>query len=291
MGAGGSAAVFDRVVFVVNTSKPQALPLAQTLATVAERAGVAHRSITDYPLPKDFLEEDDLCVVIGGDGTILGAALSAAFCQVPVMGINLGSLGFLANFSAQEAPSTFATVLTGAFSLSQRALLRCTTSDGREVCALNDIVVKAYASQLVRLDVYSERQLVNHYHADGIVVATPTGSTAYNLSAGGPIVHPETPAVVLTPISPHTLSNRAIVLPEDHELEIHLCAEAPLVQGAADGRECFPADAFPLRLRVCPQTRFPLIHHREYSHFYVLRQKLRWTGDTPSRLEPSRGDG
>jgi len=273
-----------RIVLVVNPTKPDAPVLADKMAALAEAAGAEVAVTEAFPLPLEALAEADFCVVIGGDGSILGVVAAAAHQNVPVMGVNVGTLGFMANFNAEEAVDAFQAILQGHYAVDERRLLLAVGRDGREVRALNDLVIKGYSSRLVRLEVLSEGKLVNHYFADGLIFSSPTGSTAYNLSAGGPIVHPEARAIVLTPINPHTLTNRSIVLDEERALDVHLGASPPPITVAADGVEVFTVDDFPLKVCVCAQQRVRLVQHRDYSHFYVLREKLRWTGDTPKRL-------
>ena len=272
-----------KIVFVVNPTKAEAPAIAHVLSEVAEEAGAEVALTEAFPLPAEALAEADCCVVIGGDGSILGVVAAAARQSVPVMGINVGTLGFMANYRADEAAAAFHGILEGNYGLDERRLLLAIARDGREVRALNDLVIKAYTSRLLRLQVSSGGKLVNHYSADGLIFSTPTGSTAYNLSAGGPIVHPETRAIVLTPINPHTLTNRSIVIDEARVLEVDLADNGPPVTVAADGMEVLTPEDFPLKICVCATQRLRLVQHEDYSHFYVLREKLRWTGDTPKR--------
>lgn len=275
-----------RTLFLVNESKEGAFPIAKRLAQIAAAKGVETETVTRFPLDVDRLRGFQLCVVIGGDGTILGVAESATTHDVPVLGVNLGTLGFMANFTADEAVEAFAGILAGKGEVSERRLLECSNPGGKEHIALNDLVIKTYSSRLVRLTVSTNGELVNNYYADGLIVSTATGSTAYNLSAGGPIVHPAARALVLTPINPHSLTNRAIILDEAVELTIALEQHLATVQVAADGVEIFSKENdFPLRVCLCPRRSFKLLHPPAYSHFHILREKLRWAGDTPSRLQ------
>src|SRR5581483_1562545 len=149
------------------------------------------KSTTRFPLPRGFLKNFDACCVIGGDGTLLGVARESAEQRVPIIGVNRGSLGFLTTFSADEARAHFAELLKGAFQIERRAMLDCSTGPGSHDLALNDVLIKDEVnSRLVRLEVFADDELVTEYMCDGLIFSTPTGSTAYNLSAGGPIVHP-----------------------------------------------------------------------------------------------------
>jgi NAD+ kinase len=186
----------------------------------------------------------------------------------------------MASFAPHDILDHFHTVLEGKFSSRELSVLHCEADNHKSVFALNDIVIKARTSRLIRLEVYCENEHMNTYHADGVIFSTPTGSTAYNLSAGGPIVHPSAKVIVATPINPHTLSNRAIVLDDSHTLVVHVLGEPKDVQISADGQEIFGSvPNFPIQICVHPGGSFHLVQPRDYSHYFVLRSKLRWTGD------------
>ncbi len=268
------------ILFVVNCSKQGAEELVQDLSRLTEEAGARATVITEFPLPSEAMKGRDLCVVVGGDGTLLGVVEAASSWQVPVLGVNLGRLGFMASFSPVDIMDQFKEFLTGTLTYRNLAVLSCESPGLGPVHALNDIVIKARSSRLIRLEVHCEDEHMNTYHADGIIISTPTGSTAYNLSAGGPIVHPSARVMVVTPINPHTLSNRAIVLDDSHVIAVHLLGDSHEVQVAADGREIFGTlPRFPVQVRVHPERTFHLVQPESYSHYYVLRNKLRWTGN------------
>jgi NAD+ kinase len=276
------------ILFVVNSGKPGADDLARELGNIAERCGVTTDSVNTYPLAPERLEEKDLCVVVGGDGTLLGVVEAASKWRVPVLGVNLGRLGFMASFSPDEIHDQFSHFLAGEFSSRRLSVLSCLSPNGKEVHALNDIVIKARSSRLIRLEVCCEDEHMNTYHADGVIFATPTGSTAYSLSAGGPIIHPTAKVLLVTPINPHTLSNRAIVLDDSHVLKINILGDPCDVQIAADGREIFgDVPDFPIQVQIQPERVFHLVQPEDYSHYYVLRNKLRWTGDAIFTSDPS----
>lgn len=269
-----------KVLFVVNRNKPGADLLARELGQTATAEHVAFEVTGTFPLETSHLVGVQLCVVVGGDGTLLGVTEAASEKKVPVLGVNLGRLGFMASFSPEEICSQFKRFLRGAFSSRALSVLRASSAVGQSVHALNDIVIKSRYSRLVRLRVTCESEQMNTYHADGVIIATPTGSTAYSLSAGGPIVHPSAKVMLVTPINPHTLSNRAIVLDDSHELSIDLHSDPGDVQIAADGREIFGnVPEFPVKVRIQPDRTFNLVQPEAYSHYFVLRNKLRWTGD------------
>lgn len=276
-----------KLLFVVNLGKPGARELAAEMSAEASKAGVASGTVDYHPLKAERLDGVDLCIVIGGDGTLLGVMEAASARKVPVLGVNLGRLGFMASFSPESLRTQFASLLEGRFSHRSLAVLQCHSASEGPVHALNDIVIKAIGSHLIHLSVYCESEHVNTYHADGLIFATPTGSTAYSLSAGGPIVHPSANVLTLTPINPHTLSNRAIVLDDSHALRIECRDNNGPVQVAADGREIFTATPkFPIEIRIAPNRRFLLVQPADYSHYFVLRNKLRWTGDAIFPTQP-----
>ena len=271
-----------KIAFVVNGDKAGAAQLARELTAAARRAGVRIKRTTRLPLPRGYLRGCDACCVIGGDGTLLGVAAESARAQVPILGVNRGSLGFLTTFSAEEARARFPELLRGRFRLDRRAMLACSTGPGRHDLALNDVVVKdSVHSRLVRLEVWADGELVTDYLCDGLIFSTPTGSTAYNLSAGGPILHPGASVIAMTPICPHSLSNRTVIFRDSVRLEVHNRSPGSRLLVAIDGQRNlqYGADA-PVRLSVARQ-RLPLAQRLDYAHFAVLRTKLDWSGGRP----------
>ena len=271
-----------RLAFVVNRAKPGAADLALTLAETARRAGVETRLTDAYPIPAGFLAGQDACCVLGGDGTILSVVREAAAAQAPVFGINLGKLGFLATFAVAEAVALFERLLAGDYQIVRRSLLRARTPDGRSTLALNDIVLRhPNLTRLVALEVFSDDELVTEYHCDGLIFSTPTGSTAYNLSAGGPLIHPDAQAWAMTPICPHTLSNRAVIFAREAQLRVVGLESDHLPSVTCDGEQSFTGGTvFPLAVSVDDQT-LPLLQPLGHSHFKILRGKLKW-GEEPA---------
>ena len=275
-----------RILIVPNPTKADAESVAEKLRSSARARGLVADISKSFPLAARELADRDLCIVIGGDGSLLGVVPAIAEHAIPVMGVNLGTLGFMANFTPERAVEELFELLHAPLVPTRRRLLEITTAQGHRVWALNDLVIKVATSRLARLLVHTAEGLVNTYYADGLIVATPTGSTAYNLSAGGPILHPGARALALTPINPHTLTNRAIVLDESVELEIELQPHDTPMQLAADGTPLAEeADPFPVKVKICPDRVFPLLQPPGMSAFDLLRTKLRWTGDTPARLQ------
>jgi NAD+ kinase len=268
-----------KLAFVVNEKKEGAPELARELAEIARTRGVRFKLTNRYPLRPGFLKGFDACCVIGGDGTLLGVARESAREQVPIIGVNRGSLGFLTTFSPDEARGHFADLLKGDFRIDQRSMLDCSTGPGSHDLALNDVLLKDEVnSRLVRLEVFADDELVTDYTCDGLIFSTPTGSTAYNLSAGGPILHPSAGIIAMTPICPHTLSNRSIIFRENVKLRVHNRSNDSRLLVAMDGQRNMKVSArSPVEITIA-KRRLPLVQRADYSHFAVVRTKLKWSG-------------
>lgn len=267
------------LAFVVNEEKPGAQELGRALVEMSKTAGVKTKVTTRFPLPRGYLRGFDACCVIGGDGTLLGVAPEAAREQVAVIGVNRGSLGFLTTFSADEARAQFSDLLTGNYRIAHRSILDCSTGTGSHDLALNDVLIKdAVNSRLVRLEVVADDELVTDYYCDGLIFSTPTGSTAYNLSAGGPLIHPAAGVIAMTPICPHTLSNRSIIFRENVRLKIFNRSPDSRLLVAMDGQRNLKVGVgSPVEITIS-KLQLPLVQRHEHSHFAVVRTKLKWTG-------------
>jgi NAD+ kinase len=272
------------LAFVVNSDKQGASDLARVLTAQAKARGVKLKKTTRYPIPEGFLRGCDACCVIGGDGTLLGAVRQAAEEDVPIIGVNRGSLGFLTTYSPEEARLEFDDILGGAFRIDRRAMLACSVAGGEKVLALNDVLIKdELSTRLVHLEVFADRELVTDYVCDGLIISTATGSTAYNLSAGGPIIHPSADVIAMTPICPHTLSNRTIIFRDSVRLRVHNRTLGSRVLVGIDGQRELRAsidDAIEISIAKC---RLALCQSKGYSHFSVLRTKLKWSGGAAER--------
>ncbi|MDO8539923.1 MAG: NAD(+)/NADH kinase [Opitutaceae bacterium] len=267
-----------KLAFVVNAQKDGAPELARELIAIARRMGLTLKHTARFPLPQGYLKGWDACCVIGGDGTLLGVAQESAREQVPLIGVNRGNLGFLTTFSADEARGYFTELLKGSFQIDYRTMLECSTGRGVRDLALNDVLLKDEVnSRLVRLEVFADDELVTDYTCDGLIFATPTGSTAYNLSAGGPILHPRAGVVAMTPICPHTLSNRSVIFRENVRLRIFNRSERSRLLVALDGQRVMPVSSDPVEISVA-RARLPLAQRATYSHFAIVRTKLKWSG-------------
>lgn len=268
------------LAFVVNAQKSGAGELARSLMKIAESRGIRFSHTEQFPLADGFLKGFDACCVIGGDGTLLGAVHEAAVEKVPIIGVNRGSLGFLTTFSADEVGAQFPALLDGEFRLAKRSLLACSSCEGHQHdLALNDVLIKdERPSRLVRLEVFADDELVTEYVCDGLIFSTPTGSTAYNLSAGGPLIHPAADVIAMTPICPHTLSNRSIIFRRDVKLRVVNRSDPTRLLVAMDGqRNLVTCEGSPIEISVAQQELL-LAQRVDYAHFSVMRAKLKWSG-------------
>ncbi len=265
------------ITFAINTSKPGAEDVARYLSGLAECEGVKTRITAQYPLPKDALVAQDLCIAIGGDGTLLGVLDAALESGAAVLGVNLGKLGFLATFSQEEAANDLPKLIQGDYSIAERSVLCCTNASGDVVYGLNDVVLKeTQGSGLVRLRVLANGNRVSEYHCDGLIFSTPTGSTAYNLSAGGPIIGPRVSAIAMTPICPHTFGNRSVIFDHSTRVTVESGQPGPCPRITIDGRQRFECENnFPLQIGVA-EKKFRLMQNPDHSHFAIVRDKLNW---------------
>jgi len=241
----------------------------------------ASRQLADKP---DLAAQVDLVVVLGGDGTLLSVAgnVAAANPDVPILGVNFGSLGFLTEATLPELYPSLEAAVSGRARVEERLLLRATTVRAGEALpehlALNDVVItKSARARMTDLSVSVGDEFVTRVKADGLIVATPTGSTAYNLAAGGPIVQPVVDALVLTPIAPHMLTNRPIVIPAASLVRVQPVMddrdELYVTFDGQDGHQLAAGDEVRIR---CAERRVRLLHPSPRSYFEVLRQKLKW---------------
>jgi len=227
-------------------------------------------------------EDIDLAIVVGGDGTMLHVARSLARHGVPLIGVNLGRLGFLTDISTDRMVEDLNHILDGDFETEERILLEAeVVRDGKVLHAanaLNDVVVnKGQLARLIEFETWVDDEFVSSTRADGIIIATPTGSTAYALSAGGPILHPTLPAIVIVPICPHTLSDRPLAVGSDSRIEIVMTSTSQQsAHVTLDGQTNFSIQDYD-RVRVRRADRaVTLIHPKRRNHYDVLRAKLRW---------------
>jgi NAD+ kinase len=241
-------------------------------------AGHGHLVVSREQLSR----ECDLAIVVGGDGTLLHAARSLTDAGCAVLGVNRGRLGFLVDVSPDEMDMQISRILGGEFAEEQRMLLHASvTRNGAAVgesTALNDVVVhKKDIARMIELDTWIDGHFLNRNRSDGLIITTPTGSTAYALSGGGPILHPSLDAIALVPICPHTLSNRPIVINHDSRIEILVHEGMLQAQISCDGQISValePGDRITVRRH---EKVLRLIHPPGHDYFDILRRKLRWS--------------
>jgi NAD+ kinase len=281
------------VGMVVRRERPRAIAIAHELAgwlharhltTLAEPEAAA--AIGAEAVEREQLAlRADLIVVLGGDGTLLSIARLVGERETPILGINLGGLGFLTEITTEEAQATLARVLAGDYEVDRRITLEATVeshaagaraAERESFRALNDVVINKRAlGHMLDLNVVASGERFCSYRADGLIIATPTGSTAYALSAGGPIVFPSLEVVVLAPICPHTLSNRPVVLPDSFEIEVRVKTDENGAMLTVDGQQTARlASDDTLRVR---RGKNPVVLVRSsHAYFEIWRNKLRW---------------
>lgn len=286
---------------VANTDKTDAGRVLREAVQLFERAGLRvlveedsagliAKAPSAMPL-KELVSQSDVLVVLGGDGTMLRVARSLEGADTPIFGINLGSLGFLTAISQKDMGEAVEKIRKGDFQLAERTMLdvRILRNDQTLAShrALNDAVITRVAfSRLVRIEVTVDGDLLTTYTGDGLIIATPTGSTAYSLSAGGPIIHPGARSFAITPICPHTLSNQSVIVSDESVVRARFLPQSARSKGnqqieclvAADGQELIhvkPNDAIEARRTAKALRMLTLPGH---SYFGVLRHKLHWSG-------------
>ena len=291
-----SSAQIKRIGVVVKPHQPEAL---ETLCKLTEWLTARHVELVGGPaLDRERIEHQTGCIiavvpdeelpqrvelilVLGGDGTMIATARMLGESAVPVIGVNYGSLGYLAEFRIEELFTALESIISGDYKLEARVMLAVELHRGDELVTnnrvLNDVVMnKSALARIIQIETRLNGQFVNSFRADGLIVSTPTGSTAYNLSAGGPIIFPTMNAVVITPICPFTLSNRPIVVPDDSVIEVRLMTEKEDVALTLDGQVGFPIQAGDRVVIRKSKTAFNLVQPKNRNYFDLLRDKLRW---------------
>ena len=279
------AATIARVAIATKIGSREAVRMAVELSEWLQRRGVevavdedtivASADVSAYDPASSY----DLIVVLGGDGTLMSVA-RAQEEPVPILGVNLGTLGFLAEISRTELYPSLMEILAGRFETESRSLLEVELEREGEVVsyrALNDVVLtKSALARIIDLRIEVDERLVARYRSDGLILSTPTGSTAYNLSAGGPIAYPSLPVVILTPICPHTLSHRPLVIPDSSQIVVTLETRSEEVFLTLDGQEGMPMQ-YKDRVHVRSSSQQArLVRIRGNSFYDSLRGKLRW---------------
>lgn len=282
----------QRLGIITKPNEPRAAEMAARIAEWAAQHEInlfVNDRVSDLPpgtfsaTAREIADNCDLLVVLGGDGTMIATARLVRGSGTPVLGINMGTLGYLTEFVAEDAISVLEDVIRGNYELDSRMMLDWRIlRDGDQIgqsTALNDIVVnKSALARIIDIDCWIGAQYVTTYRADGLIVATSTGSTAYNLSAGGPIIYPSAAALSICPICPHTLTNRPLVLPSsaDIKLEVHTRdQEVMLTADGQTGMPLMPGDT--IYIKKSDKT-FNTICAEDRDYFEILRSKLKWSG-------------
>ncbi len=275
-----------RVGIIANSTKEKASEYALRLAGWLSERGVEvlfeEEIAAKIDMPgvsgNDLASAVDMLVVFGGDGTLLMAARLAIGSDVPILGINMGGFGFMTVVNLDEMLGAMELILDGKYSTSQRMMLSVSV-EGAQHPALNDVVInRGNLSRMVNLETFVDGKYLSTFKGDGLIISTPTGSTAYSLSSGGPIVLPELNSIIVNPICPHTLTNRPLVLPPDSVIEVVVWTKEGKASATLDGQDLFILKSGD---RVCIQKSKDHINlvespHRDYLE--ILRTKLGWGG-------------
>lgn len=287
-----NSAPFRRIGLFAKVSAPETAGLMADVLEVLRTAGV--EVVVERPAaalapgaravePAQMAAESDLVVVVGGDGSMLSAARAIDWADVPITGINLGRLGFLADVSPPDMAVSLKAILNGDYTLEGRLMLQGRIGDEVIGHACNDVVVKRRdGSRLLELDAWIDETWISRTRADGLIVATPTGSTAYALSAGGPILAPGLRNFALVPISPHSLGERPVVMPADMAIRIRPLLDAgEKAEAVFDGQVIHALSDGDEMVIERSTHELRLLHPPGYEYFATLREKLGWGGRAP----------
>ncbi len=274
-----------KILLIANEQKDKDFYLAEEIVRIIGSSAVVYVSDkkiceklanVEY-LPEENYQDADVFLVLGGDGTLLSTSKTAATYGIPVVGVNLGRLGFLSEIEKENLEEDIKKLISGDYKIQERMMLSAENIDGKDVCALNDIIVSREGSflKILEFDVYLDDELVDNFKGDGVIISTPTGSTAYSLSAGGPIVDPSMNVIVITPICPHKMYSRTIVVSGDKVVTVKnrsedgtkaiIAADSQIV-GKLENSES---------VKICAaDERFKLIRLHGFKFFSVLHDKL-----------------
>ncbi len=269
----------SRAGIITKIDDPEAVAYGRELINRLEARNIAtelNRIVADL----------DILIILGGDGTLLHVAEKAAHYSIPVIGINLGNLGFLTELTRNESNAALDVILSGSVTMEKRQMLKARRIRGDSRSdysfALNEVVINKHTlDQLLLLSTSADGHLITTYKADGLIFSTPTGSTAYNLSAGGPLVHPGLSTILVTPICPFMLSSRPIILPPDQVITSQFMADkqdrsAKIIIDGQVSWDMFPGDILEIQTAEHP---LQLISSKNRDYFEILRNKLQWGGN------------
>ena len=288
-----TAEQIQRVGLLANTDKQSSRPLVRKAASLIRATGravsadaatakLAGLTLPVFPDAASLAREVDLLIIFGGDGTMLRVAREIAGSKTLLIGINVGSLGFLTDVTAEQLPLALKQIWAGETMLETRPLIEATGRDGTSriaESALNDFVIgRGAAPRLIELEVSVDGEVLTNYRCDGIIICSPTGSTAYSLSAGGAVVSPNAEVFTLTPICPHTLSNRSVIISLRSTVRVRVLSQRAETILTADGQKMIPLAFGDLVTIRRSRQGIRLLHLAGSSFFETLRRKLHWSG-------------
>ncbi len=283
----------QRVGLIANSEKPASRGVAQRAAALLGKTGheiycdkataeLAGLKCVRYPDAASLAREVELLLVFGGDGSMLRVVREINGALTPILGVNVGRLGFLTAVPSQDLPKALGKVWENDFEIESRPLLEAHgASRGKKIalCALNDIVIsRGAAPRMIELEVTVNGQVLTCYRCDGLIISSPTGSTAYSLSAGGAIVSPDAQVFAITPICPHTLSNRSVIISSSSIVEVKIISEKVETTATADGQVQADLEAGDIITVRKSKRVAQLLHPGDSSFFETLRRKLHWSG-------------
>lgn len=279
-----------QIVIAINPSKDKSGEILSTVISKLVKAfdGIKVRVLNSYEIKDHTLDENvDLIIVLGGDGTILSVArdINSRY-NIPILGVNIGNLGFLSSIEFKELDNALEKLKNREYNIQRRMLLKCESSNTEKpLRALNDIVIaKGTLSRIIKFEIYIDGKLYSTFKGDGLIIATPTGSTAYSFSAGGPFIYPDVDVITLTPICPHTKSMHPIVLNSNSSIEIKTYTYNEEVYLTVDGQEVIKKDDDTL-IHITKSSNYAeIVLFEDYDYFNVLRKKIlnyseEWEGD------------
>jgi NAD+ kinase len=282
-----------KVGLLANSSKTSSRALVQSTARLVQRSGrklfcdaataqLAGLKCEAFSTTAQLAEKVDLLLVFGGDGTMLRVARDAAGSPTPILGVKVGGLGFLTTVQSHQLPAALKQIWAGEYMLESRPLIQASgKAQGKNIgeIALNDFVIgRGATSRLIELAVTVDGEELTRYRCDGLIISSPTGSTAYSLAAGGAIVSPDSEVLTLTPICPHTLSNRSVIVPMDSVVQVTVLSERVDTILTADGQVQIPLNTGDFVQIRSSRLSVRLLRLRGSSFFQTLRQKLHWSG-------------
>ncbi len=292
----------NSVVLYENSTKPESYRWAEYVAEyllakgipvyareelVAKLSSEVRNFVKTIPIHQ-FEKYADVCITLGGDGTVLHAAKDLFGSDIPIMGINIGRLGFLAEFPVDEIDKGLNDLVEGNYRVVDRSYIKAEVFKNEEIekemFAINDFIIeKSGSSRMITINTWSDEHLVAEYRADGLVITTPTGSTAYSLSCNGPVIPPSANVLCLTPISPHTLTLRPLILPDTTILSFSIYSHNGRAKLVSDGGDDMIIETDNKIIITKVEERFKMIKPNNKSYFELLREKLYWAKNPGSR--------